>query len=138
MKFRTFRAAMLATLSLGALTFGGNTAMAQSADPHAGHAMASDHAAAPLIARQALFGNPTKSAGRLSPDGKWVSYLAPRDGVMNIWVAPASTPDKAKPISASKDRPIRQYFWAPDSKSVLYVQDKGGDENFLLYGIDPV
>lgn len=138
MKIRIFRAAALATLSLGALALGGSPAMAQAADPHAGHHMAKDKAAAPLIARQALFGNPVKSAGRLSPDGKWVSYLAPRDGVMNIWVAPAATPDKAKPISASKDRPIRQYFWAPDSKSVLYVQDKGGDENFLLYGIDPV
>ena len=144
MKITAFRAAALATLSLGALILGGNSAMAQAADPHAGHAMKADHAmkidkaAAPLITRQALFGNPTKSGGRLSPDGKWVSYLAPRDGVLNIWVAPAATPDKAKPISASKDRPIRQYFWAPDSKSVLYVQDKGGDENFLLYGIDPV
>ena len=154
MIFNVFRAAALASLSLGALTLGGIPAMAQTADPHAGHTMpkASDRLkgggavhvaepsspAAPLIARQALFGNPVKSAGRLSPDGKWVSYLAPRDGVMNIWVAPAATPDKAKPISASKDRPIRQYFWAPDSKSVLYVQDKDGDENFLLYGIDPV
>ena len=143
MTFNTFRAALLATLSLGAFTLGGNTAMAEAPDAHAGHKMGGGavhvaEPATPLIARQALFGNPTKSAGRLSPDGKYVSYLAPRDGVMNIWVAPAATPNKAKPISASKDRPIRQYFWAPDSKSVLYIQDKGGDENFLLYGIDPV
>ena len=143
MTFNTLRAALLATLSLGAFTLGGNTAMAEAPDAHAGHKMGGGavhvaEPATPLIARQALFGNPTKSAGRLSPDGKYVSYLAPRDGVMNIWVAPAATPNKAKPISASKDRPIRQYFWAPDSKSVLYIQDKGGDENFLLYGIDPV
>ena len=46
--------------------------------------MAMPIASYPLIARQALFGNPVKSAGRLSPDGKWVSYLAPRDGVMNV------------------------------------------------------
>ena len=141
MTFNALRAAMLATLSLGALTLGGNTAMGQTSALKGGgaiHIAEPSAASAPLIARQALFGNPTRSAGRLSPDGKWVSYLAPRDGVMNIWVAPAATPDKAKPISTSKDRPIRQYFWAPDSKSVLYVQDKGGDENFLLYGIDPV
>ena len=118
--------------------------MAEAADPHAGHAMKTDHsmktdkAAAPLIARQALFGNPSKSQGRLSPDGKWVSFLAPRDGVLNIWVAPASDPSAAKPITAAKDRPIPSHFWAPDSRSVLYIQDKGGDENFLLYGVDPV
>lgn len=94
-------------------------------------------AANPLIPRQALFGNPVKSAGRISPDGQWLSWLAPVNGVMNIWVAPANNLAAAKAISSSKDRPIRQYFWAPDSQSVLYIQDKGGDENFLLYGIDP-
>ncbi|MCT2560146.1 S9 family peptidase [Tsuneonella sp. YG55] len=92
--------------------------------------------AAPLIPREVLFGNPTRSAGRLSPDGKWLSWLAPRDGVMNVWLAPASDPDAARPMTAASDRPIRQYFWAPDSRSLLYIQDKGGDENFLLYGVD--
>lgn len=93
---------------------------------------------APLIDRAKLFGNPTKAAGTLSPDGKWLSWIAPRDGVLNIWVAPAADLDGARPITAEKIRPIRQHFWAPDSRSVLYVQDKGGDENFLLYGIDLV
>ncbi len=93
-------------------------------------------AAVPLIPREALFGNPTRSAGRLSPDGKWLSWLAPRDGVLNVWLAPASDPEAAKPMTNATERPIRQYFWSPDSKKLLYVQDKGGDENFLLYGID--
>jgi dipeptidyl aminopeptidase/acylaminoacyl peptidase len=91
---------------------------------------------APLIPREALFGNPTKSAGRLSPDGKWVSWLAPSNGVMNVWLAPASNPSAAKAMTAATDRPIRQYFWSPDSQRLLYIQDKGGDENFLLYGVD--
>jgi dipeptidyl aminopeptidase/acylaminoacyl peptidase len=91
---------------------------------------------APLIERQKLFGNPTKAQGRLSPDGKWLSYTAPRDGVMNIWVAPVSAPDQAKPLTAEKTRPIRQYFWSPDSQTILFVNDKGGDENFLLYGVN--
>ncbi|MCA1661491.1 MAG: prolyl oligopeptidase family serine peptidase, partial [Novosphingobium sp.] len=128
--------------ALAALAFGGLPAMAEAqADSHAGHKM--EHAAgAPmvqgeLIPRQALFGNPSKAQGRLSPDGKWVSFLAPRDGVLNVWVAPADNPSAAKPITAAKDRPIPQHFWAPDSKSVLYVQDKAGDENFLLYSVDP-
>ncbi|ALE17168.1 Dipeptidyl anminopeptidase [Altererythrobacter epoxidivorans] len=93
-------------------------------------------AEAELISRDALFGNPTRSAGRLSPDGKWLSWLAPKDDVLNVWMAPADNPDAARAMTSSTDRPIRQYFWAPDSQSLLYVQDKGGDENFLLYGID--
>ncbi|MDP5103063.1 MAG: S9 family peptidase [Erythrobacter sp.] len=91
---------------------------------------------APLIPRAALFGNPTRAAGQISPDGQWLSWLAPKDGVLNIWLAPASDPEAARPITTATERPIRQHFWAPDSSRVMYIQDKGGDENFLLYGVD--
>jgi dipeptidyl aminopeptidase/acylaminoacyl peptidase len=90
----------------------------------------------PLIAREKIFGNPTRAAGRLSPDGKWLSWIAPRDGVMNVWVAPASDPNAARALTSEVKRPIRSYFWAPDSSQILYINDKGGDENFLLYGVD--
>ncbi len=92
----------------------------------------------PLIPRAKIFGNPTQTAGRLSPDGKWLSWIAPRDGVLNIYVAPATNPKAAKALTAEKVRPIRQYFWSPDSKQILFINDKGGDENFLLYGVDVV
>ncbi|MEA1617495.1 S9 family peptidase [Erythrobacter sp. T5W1-R] len=92
--------------------------------------------ATPLIPRQALFGNPTRAQGRISPDGQWLSWTAPHNGVMNVWIAPASDPSAAKVITNATSRPIPQHFWAPDSRSILYVQDKAGDENFLLYKID--
>src|SRR5436305_10203138 len=90
----------------------------------------------PLIERAKFFGNPTKTAGRLSPDGKWLSWIAPRDGVLNVWVAPSDDMSKARPLTAERMRPIRTAFWSPDSKTLLFVNDKGGDENFLLYGVD--
>jgi Tol biopolymer transport system component len=90
----------------------------------------------PLIPRGDLFGNPTRAAGKISPDGQWLSWLAPKDGLLNIWMAPADNPDQAKAMTDATDRPIRQYFWSPDSQSLLYIQDKGGDENFLLYGVN--
>ena len=89
-----------------------------------------------LIARKDFFGNPTRAAGRISPDGKWLSWIAPRDGVLNVWVAPTAKPAEARAITNERLRPIRSYFWSPDSKMVLFVNDKGGDENFLLYGVD--
>jgi dipeptidyl aminopeptidase/acylaminoacyl peptidase len=101
-------------------------------------ALAQPMSGTPLIPRSALFGNPEKVAGRISPDGKWLSWIAPRDGVLNVWVAPASDIAKARPLTAEKLRPIRSYFWSPDSKQILYINDKGGDENFLLYGVDVV
>lgn len=99
---------------------------------------AASAAEAPLIERNKLFGNPSRTNGRLSPDGKWLSWTAPRDGVMNLWVAPTADPAKARPLTDEKKRPIRSYFWAPDSSMILFVNDKDGDEDFLLYGVDVV
>jgi dipeptidyl aminopeptidase/acylaminoacyl peptidase len=100
-------------------------------------ALAASHAEmTPLIKRTDFFGNPTRTQGRLSPDGRWLSWIAPRDGVLNVWVAPAANPAQAKPLTAEKVRPIRQHFWSPDSSQILFINDKGGDENFLLYGVD--
>jgi dipeptidyl aminopeptidase/acylaminoacyl peptidase len=90
----------------------------------------------PLIPREKIFGNPTKVAGRLSPDGKWLSWIAPRDGVLNIHVAPAADPAAVRALTSETKRPIRQYFWSPDSRQILFINDAGGDENFLLYGVD--
>ena len=90
----------------------------------------------PLIERAKLFGNPSKSGGKLSPDGQWLSWIAPRDGVLNVWVAPANDLAQARPLTEEKVRPIRSSFWSPDSKTLLFIQDKGGDENFLLYGVN--
>jgi dipeptidyl aminopeptidase/acylaminoacyl peptidase len=98
--------------------------------------VAADINSVPLIERAKLFGNPVKANGQISPDGKWLSWTAPRDGVLNIWVAPVSNPEAAKPLTSERERPVRQYFWAPDSTQILFIQDKGGDENFLLYGVD--
>ncbi len=90
----------------------------------------------PLIPREDLYGNPTRAAGKISPDGTWLSWMAPHEGVMNVWLAPASAPDEARLMTHSTDRPIPAYFWAPDSTSLLYIQDKAGDENFLLFRVD--
>src|SRR5215475_893055 len=86
-----------------------------------------------LVPRSVLFGNPERAAVQISPDGKHLSWLAPVDGVLNVWVAPIDKLDAAKPITNDTTRPIRQYFWAFDNRHVLYIQDAGGDENFHLF-----
>lgn len=90
-----------------------------------------------LIPRTELFGNPERNQARISPDGTQISWLAPRDGVMNIYVAPADNLAAAQPITQETGRPIRFHNWSQDSRYVIYTQDTGGDENFLLYAVDP-
>ncbi len=90
----------------------------------------------PLIPREVLFGNPQRAQARLSHDGKWISYQAPVDGVLNIWVAPVDDLSKAEAVTKEKGRPIPSYHWAYDNKHILYVNDKNGDENFHLYAVD--
>lgn len=90
----------------------------------------------PLIDRHVLFGNPDKAAARLSPDGKQLSYLAPVDGVLNVWVGPVDRPDAARPVTRDKKRGISAYFWAYNARYVIYVQDADGDENFHVYAVE--
>ncbi len=92
----------------------------------------------PLIDREILFGNPEISSAKLSPTGKFISFIKPYKGVRNIWVKGRyDSFDAAIPITADKDRPIRGYFWSRDEKYVLFVQDKGGNEDFQVYAVDP-
>jgi dipeptidyl aminopeptidase/acylaminoacyl peptidase len=88
---------------------------------------------AKLIPRDVLFGNPERAMARLSPDGKYLSFMAPVDGVLNVWVGPADDMKQAKPVTKEKVRPVPGYSWAYDSKHILYSQDTNGNENFHLF-----
>jgi dipeptidyl aminopeptidase/acylaminoacyl peptidase len=98
--------------------------------------MAEGHPKDGLIPRSVLFGNPSKTALQISPDGAWYSWLAPKDGVLNVFVAPASDVTKARALTSEKTRPVRNYFWTLDKKHLLYQQDKAGDENFHVFAVD--
>ncbi len=94
----------------------------------------------PLIPREALFGNPEKAQPRLSPDGTRLAYLAPLNGVLNVFVGPADAPvggEEFVPVTRDEVRGIRVYFWAEDNRHVIYLQDRGGDENWRLHAVDP-
>jgi dipeptidyl aminopeptidase/acylaminoacyl peptidase len=90
----------------------------------------------PIIPRKALFGNPDRAFTRISPDGEQISWLAPREGVLNIWIAPREDLDAARPVTSDTGRGIRFYGWAFTNRHILYIQDKDGDENWRLYSVD--
>src|SRR5882757_1771045 len=101
-----------------------------------GFVVAAGNSAVPLIPRTALFGNPVRAQARLSPDGRYISFLAPKNGVLNVWLAPLGKLDSAKPITDDKKRGIRQHHWADDGRHILFLQDEGGDENWRVYSVD--
>ena len=90
----------------------------------------------PLIERAKLFGNPDKAGAQISPDGKYLSWTAPKDGVMNIWVAPLGELDAAK-ADHERDRASdpRVHVGVHEQASALQ-QDIGGDENFHCFRAD--
>jgi len=63
-----------------------------------------------LISRDLLFGNPDKASLKMSPDGKYISFLAPVNNVLNVWVASAYDPATAVAVTNDTLRGIRIYF----------------------------
>ncbi|AWM35029.1 S9 family peptidase [Hymenobacter nivis] len=92
----------------------------------------------PIIDRELLFGDPEISGAQLSPDGKFLSFIKPYQGTRNLWVKELRAPfTSARPMTSEQARPVRTYFWSRDGKYLLYAQDKGGDENFNIYAVNP-
>lgn len=86
-------------------------------------------AATALIPRTVLFGNPERTHARISPDGKYLAWSAPLDGLLNIFVAPLDDITKARPLTHERERPVPDFYWSPDSSMILYAKDFEGDEN---------
>src|SRR5215467_5719644 len=95
---------------------------------------------AELIPRRVLFGNPERISPRISPNGTSLAWIAPHNGVLNVWTAPVGPDgvdwDSAQVVTNDTDRGIRVFQWAHDGRHLLYLQDTGGDENWRLYDVD--
>lgn len=90
-----------------------------------------------LIPRSILFGNPERSSPRISHDGAQLAYLAPVDGVLNVWVRTLGANDD-RPVTSDNKRGIHVFAWQYDNRHILYAQDADGDENWRLYQTDIV
>lgn len=95
------------------------------------------NASVPLIPRRKLFDNPTFFDAKLSPDGRLLSWLAPVDGVLNVWVSPADSIAAGQPVTRTKGRPITWQGWSPGGRYIMFLNDENGDENLHLFVVDP-
>ncbi|PPU17799.1 S9 family peptidase [Xanthomonas arboricola] len=111
---------------------------AQHATPAGAATAAPAKTAAPpeLLTRDALFGAAEKVHVLVSPDGGYLSWVAPLKGVPNLWVAPINAPDKARAVTQDSGRGISEYSWSHRAGTLLYKRDQGGDENFHLYALN--
>ena len=89
-----------------------------------------------LIPREHLFGNPTRYGHQVSPDGRHLAWVAPYQGVLNVWSAPLDDPDAAAPVTRDRRRAVDKFAFTYDGRHLLYVQDADGDENFHVFAAD--
>ena len=89
-----------------------------------------------LIPRKILFGNPDKTSLQISHDGKYLSFLAPAEGVLNVWVAPTDDPKSARAVTHDVKRGIRSHSWSYTPNYLLYIQDEEGDENWQIHSLN--
>ncbi|MDJ0747497.1 MAG: S9 family peptidase [Xenococcaceae cyanobacterium MO_167.B27] len=89
-----------------------------------------------LIPRETLFGNPERTTPQLSPDGKYIAYIAPDDkNILQVWLREIEK-EEAKKLTEDKKRGIRAFFWTYNPEQLIYLQDADGDENFHLYSVN--
>jgi len=82
-----------------------------------------------------FFRDPQKAGYDISPNGEYLSYMAPYEGCMNIFVRECVS-GKVDMVSSETERPITGgYFWKGDGR-IVYIKDFGGDENFHIVSVN--
>jgi len=87
------------------------------------------------IPLKVLFGSSQKSRPQISPDGSKLAYLAPINGIRNIFVKTLGKDDD-RAITNQQQRDITNYFWNFNNNEIFYLQDKAGNENWHIYSVD--
>jgi len=90
----------------------------------------------PLIEREILFGNPEKTSPELSPDGKYLAYIAPdKNNILQVQLRTVGQADDRQ-LTADQKRGIRIFFWTYSGEELIYLQDADGDENWHLFSVN--
>jgi dipeptidyl aminopeptidase/acylaminoacyl peptidase len=103
----------------------------------AGPTRAQAPGARPLVPRRLLFGDPERSIVRIGPDGRRIAFLAPLDGILNVWIAPLDAPGEARPLTRVTDRNVGpSLLWLHNNRHVVYFREQAGDENWQAHRVD--
>jgi dipeptidyl aminopeptidase/acylaminoacyl peptidase len=97
------------------------------------------HAGLPPLLDRDLFMPSTADVrnARISPDGRFLAFIRPVDGISNVWVRGLHEPwEAARPVTAETARSLVSYFWSADGRYLLYTQDRQGNERNHLLAVD--
>jgi dipeptidyl aminopeptidase/acylaminoacyl peptidase len=90
-----------------------------------------------LIPRRVLFASPERAQVMISPDGSKLAFLAPLNGVQNVWMAPLDDLSATRPLTKIEDRDVaNELWWAQDGRHVIFFRDQAGDENWQAHRVD--
>ena len=89
-----------------------------------------------LIPRKIPFSDPDRNSLRISPDGIQLIWLAPFDGLLDIWISPLGDHAAARALTRDSGQGIHCCFRSYNNDFVLYLLDQDGDENWHLYAVD--
>jgi dipeptidyl aminopeptidase/acylaminoacyl peptidase len=81
---------------------------------------------------ETFFDYKSVSSATYSPDEKIIAYISDASGVHNIWTVPVSG-GEPRQLTYDTVNTIIFVTWCPNRDSLVYLQDKGGNENFHLY-----
>jgi dipeptidyl aminopeptidase/acylaminoacyl peptidase len=77
----------------------------------------------------------TNTGAFFTPDGKSIVFGSNRDGLLQLYVADAASPDApARRLVTTTER-IGGASVTPDGKAVVFQSDKGADENWSLFRV---
>jgi len=91
----------------------------------------SNHEGVKEISVEDFMKNPGNFGYELSPDGNYITFSSSWENRSNVFVKKMNDDSEPVRVSNSKDRDVAGFFWKDNN--LLYVKDKGGDENFHIY-----
>jgi len=81
-----------------------------------------------------FFKTPQKSAFKISPDGKYISYLKPFKEKQNLFIK-SLTDGKEQMATSFDDYSVNDYFWTYNDQ-IVFTQDVIASDEYKLYALD--
>lgn len=88
-----------------------------------------------MIPLEDFFRNSPQTGFQISPDGRHISFLAPYEDRMNIFVQPTGGGAGARQLTHETARSVAGYMWVGNDR-IIFMKDTGGDENYQLFAVN--